>query len=134
MPLLVGTDGTMKMSKSYDNYIGIDEAANEMYGKALSIPDDLIYPYFELVTDIPLDKLPEMKEKAKTDPRNSKHDLAFTLVKMYHGEQAALEAKDFFEKTIINKEFPDDLPEFQFKTGSEESLVNVIKICWIFIK
>ncbi len=127
MPLLVGTDGTMKMSKSYDNYIGIDEAANEMYGKALSIPDDLIYPYFELVTDIPLDKLPEMKEKAKTDPRNSKHDLAFTLVKMYHGEQAALEAKGFFEKTIINKEIPDDLPEFQFKTGSEESLVNVIK-------
>lgn len=127
MPLLVGTDGTMKMSKSYDNYIGIDEAANEMYGKALSIPDDLIYPYFELVTDVPLDQLPAVKQKAGKDPRNAKHDLAFTLVRMYHGEKAALSAKEFFEKTIVKKEIPDEMPEFVFKSGSEESLINIIK-------
>lgn len=127
MPLLVGTDGTMKMSKSYDNYIGIDESSNEMYGKALSIPDDLIYPYFELVTDISLEDLPKYKAKANEDPRNAKHDLAFTLVRMYHGQKEAEEAREYFEKTIINKEIPDDLPVFHFKVNTEESLINIMK-------
>jgi tyrosyl-tRNA synthetase len=63
MPLLVGTDGSAKMSKSYDNYIGITEAPNDMYGKSLSIPDDLIYTYYELVTDVETGQLPAIKEK-----------------------------------------------------------------------
>src|SRR6056297_2259672 len=89
MPLLEGTDGTLKMSKSYDNYIGINEEPNEMYGKVLSIPDNLIYRYFELVTDIATEKLPEIRERAKKDPRNTKHDLAFTITRMYHNEKEA---------------------------------------------
>jgi tyrosyl-tRNA synthetase len=124
MPLLVGTDGTMKMSKSYDNYIGITEAPNDMYGKALSIPDDLIYPYFELLTDIPLEELPKFKRKATDDPRNTKHELAFTVTRMYHGEEAAREAKEHFERTVINKEIPDDIPEFTFE-ASELDEVNL---------
>lgn len=126
MPLLVGTDGSMKMSKSYDNYIGINEPANEMYGKALSIPDDLIYEYFELVTDVPLDQLPAMKEKAETDPRNAKHDLAFTIVKMYHGEEEAKAAKEHFEQTVINKEVPDDAPVHEIPAGEEVRLLDII--------
>jgi len=126
MPLLVGTDGTMKMSKSYDNYIGIDEPANEMYGKALSIPDELIYPYFELVTDVPIDSLTEIREKAEKDPRNTKHDLAFTITRMYHGEEAAQDAREHFEKTVIKKDIPDDAPELTFAAGSEHRLLDII--------
>lgn len=126
MPLLVGTDGSMKMSKSYDNYIGIDEPANEMYGKSLSIPDELIYPYFELVTDISVDELPAIKQKAETDPRNTKHDLAFTITRMYHGEEAAVAARKHFEETVIKKNIPDDAPVFSFDAGSEHRLMDII--------
>jgi len=126
MPLLVGTDGTMKMSKSYDNYIGIDESANDMYGKALSIPDELIFLYFELVTDAEIDSLPEIKERAEKDPRNTKHQLAFTITKMYHGGKAAKQAREHFEKTVIKKDIPDDAPELAFDAGSDHRLLDII--------
>jgi tyrosyl-tRNA synthetase len=126
MPLLVGTDGSAKMSKSYDNYIGINEEPNDMYGKSLSIPDDLIYTYYELVTDIKTEELPAVKEKIEKDPRNAKHDLAFTIVRMYHGESAAKGAKNHFEQTVINKEVPDDAPEFFFPTGEEIRLLDIV--------
>jgi len=126
MPLLVGTDGSAKMSKSYDNYIGINEEPNDMYGKSLSIPDELIYTYYELVTDVKTDDLPAIKEKIENDPRNAKHDLAFTIVRMYHGEEAAKAAKEHFEKTVINKEIPDDAPEFSFPVGEEIRLLDIV--------
>lgn len=126
MPLLVGTDGSAKMSKSYDNYIGINEEPNDMYGKSLSIPDDLIYTYYELVTDVKTDDLPAIKEKIEKDPRNAKHDLAYTIVRMYHGEEAAKSAKKYFEKTVVNKEVPDDAPEFHFETGKEIRLLDIV--------
>jgi len=127
MPLLVGTDGTHKMSKSYDNYIGIDEPANEMYGKVLSIPDELIYPYYELLTDVPVDDLPEYKKKAEEDPRNTKHELAFVITSMYHSEKDAKQAREHFEQTVVNKEIPDDVPVFEFESGSEQRLLDIIK-------
>jgi len=126
MPLLVGTDGSMKMSKSYDNYIGIDEPANEIYGKSLSIPDDLIYSYFELVTDVTIEKLEVLKNQIKTDPRNSKHELAFTITKMYHGEKGAIAAREHFEQTVINKDIPDDAPELEYAAGSSVRLMDII--------
>ena len=126
MPLLVGTDGSMKMSKSYDNYIGIDEPANEMYGKVLSIPDELIYNYFELVTDIPVDELESIKNRIEKDPRNSKHELAFAITRMYHDRKAAQNARKHFEKTVINKDVPEDAPEFEFEPGSTHRLLDII--------
>jgi len=126
MPLLVGTDGSMKMSKSYDNYIGIDEPANEMYGKALSIPDELMYSYYELVTDVSTDELESIKKRIEADPRNTKHDLAFTITRMYHGEQAAKDARKYFEQTVINKDIPDDAPEFTYEAGSTHRLLDII--------
>ena len=126
MPLLVGTDGSAKMSKSYDNYIGIDENPNDMYGKSLSIPDDLIYTYFELVTDVSIAELPAMKTKAETDPRNAKHDLAFAITKLYHGEEAAKGARSHFEQTVINKQVPDDAPEFELAAGESVRLMDII--------
>lgn len=126
MPLLVGTDGTQKMSKSYDNYIGIDESPNDVYGKSLSIPDDLIYSYYELVSDIPVNELDVIKERVKKDPRNTKHDLAFTITRMYHGEEAAKAAKNHFEKTVIKKDFPDDAPVFEFEQGTTQRLLDIV--------
>ncbi len=126
MPLLVGTDGSAKMSKSYYNYIGIDEAANDMYGKSLSIPDELIYTYFELVTDVATEELPSIKEKAEKDPRNAKHDLAFAITKLYHGEEGAKAACEHFEQTIINKQVPDDAPEVELNSGEAVRLLDVI--------
>jgi tyrosyl-tRNA synthetase len=126
MPLLVGTDGSMKMSKSYDNYIGIDEPANDMYGKSLSIPDELIYSYFELVTDVSIERLAELKDQIKKDPRNTKHELAYTITRMYHGESGAIEARNHFEQTVIKKDIPDDAPELTFTAGSSVRLMDII--------
>ncbi len=127
MPLLVGTDGTQKMSKSYDNYIGIDEKPEDMYGKTLSIPDSLIYTYFELLTDVEESDLPEIKIKTEQDPRNSKHDLAWTITKLYHGSERADQARAYFEKTVVNKDIPDDIEEFPLETGTTHRLLDVMK-------
>lgn len=118
MPLLVGTDGTKKMSKSYDNYIGIDEHPNDMYGKCLSISDELIYSYFELVTDVSLDRLSQLASRTKEDPRNTKHELAWELTRMYHGAEMADAARQHFEQTVIKKEIPDDIPELKLSPGT----------------
>lgn len=126
MPLLVGTDGTLKMSKSYDNYIGITEDANDMYGKVLSIPDNLIYSWFELVTDVSVDELPKLKKRAEEDPRDTKHELALTITRMYHGDKAAREAREHFEQTVINKEIPDDAPVYEYESGTEVRLLDII--------
>jgi tyrosyl-tRNA synthetase len=126
MPLLVGTDGTMKMSKSYDNYIGIDEHPNNMYGKALSIPDNMIYSWFELVTDVSIEQLADLNVRIPTDPRNTKHELAWELTRMYHGSAAADGARAHFEQTVIKKEIPDDIPEIKLPVGSH-GLVGVIR-------
>ena len=126
MPLLVGTDGTMKMSKSYDNYIGITESANDMYGKVLSIPDELIYPWFELVTDVSVDELPAYKEKAEENPRDTKHELAHIITAMYHGKKAATGARNHFEQTVIGNEIPDDAPTLEYGAGSDVRLLDII--------
>lgn len=126
MPLLVGTDGSLKMSKSYDNYIGLDEHPNDMYGKALRITDELIYTYFELLTDVSLNELASYKEKAEKDPRNAKHDLAFVLTRMYHGEDSAIAAREHFEKTVVAKEIPDDIPEKAYEIGSTKTIVDIV--------
>lgn len=126
MPLLVGTDGTKKMSKSYDNYIGITESANDMYGKVLSIPDELIYPWFELVTDVLINELSDYKEKAEKKPRDTKHELARIITAMYHGEEAASGARDHFEQTVIGNKIPDDAPTLGYESGKEVRLLDII--------
>ncbi|HVO75522.1 MAG TPA: tyrosine--tRNA ligase [Ignavibacteriaceae bacterium] len=123
MPLLPGTDGVEKMSKSYNNYIGISEPPEEIYGKTLSIPDDLIYSYFELGTDVPNDKLREIKDKLSRkniNPRDLKRELARTLVAIYYDDEAAANAESEFDKIFIKKEIPDDLPVFKFSKNENE--------------
>ncbi|MEN9838643.1 MAG: hypothetical protein RL177_122 [Bacteroidota bacterium] len=126
MPLLVGTDGVNKMSKSYDNYVGLDEAPNDMYGKILKVNDDQIYSWFELLTDVSNEDLALLKLRAASDPRNTKHDLALTITRMYHGEDAAHAARAHFEKTIVNKEVPDEMPEFELRADADLRILAVM--------
>ncbi|GAB6281507.1 MAG: tyrosine--tRNA ligase [Ignavibacterium sp.] len=123
MPLLVGTDGVDKMSKSYGNFIGISESPNEIYGKTLSIPDNLIYTYFELATNISNDELNEIKNQLnnqKINPRDLKRKLARTLVEMYYDEQSAIEAEEEFDKIFIKKEIPDEISEMNWNREEKE--------------
>ncbi|MBU2507953.1 MAG: tyrosine--tRNA ligase [Bacteroidetes bacterium] len=116
MPLLVGTDGIEKMSKSHNNYIGISESPKEIYGKTLSIPDSIIYNYYELGTNVTSDELTEIKNALNSDasnPRDIKRALARKLVEMYHSSDAAVNAENEFDKIFINKGIPEDIPIFK---------------------
>lgn len=129
MPLLVGTDGVEKMSKSYDNYIGINESPKDIYGKSLSIPDELIYTYYELATDVSSVELQKVKEflaDKENNPRDIKRALARKLVEMYHNADAAVNAEAEFDEIFINKGIPDDIPEFQINTSVKE--INIIDL------
>lgn len=127
LPILPGTDGVEKMSKSLDNYIGITEAAEEMYGKTLSIPDEQIYTYFELATDVPTDELQRLRTFATDDPRNAKHELAWTIVRMYHDEKAADAARRHFEKTVIKGEIPEDVENVS-PTPDEGTRIGILNL------
>ncbi|MFB6272615.1 MAG: tyrosine--tRNA ligase [Salinibacter sp.] len=129
LPLLEGTDGSDKMSKSLDNAIGISEAPEDMYGKTMSIPDDLIYRYVELVTDLPTEQLPKIKQFAEANPRDAKAQLARRIVEMYHGEAAADEAEEHFQQTVVEGGVPDDMPTYvpDAETGEEVGLLNLMR-------
>ena len=129
MPLIAGTDGVEKMSKSYDNYIGISDPPKDIYGRTLSIPDKLIYNYFELATDISKDELAKIKnqlEDGKTNPRNLKRQLARTFVRMYYDELASKNAEDEFDKIFIKKDVPDEIPEFNLSAFSGQ--INIMDL------
>lgn len=112
-PLLVGTDGSQKMSKSLGNYIGVAEPSNEIYGKVMSIPDSLLMNYFELVTDVPDEELEELKQQLKDDainPMELKKRLGREIVTQLYDHKAANEAEEHFAKTVQKKEMPDEIP------------------------
>ncbi len=114
MPLLVGTDGIKKMSKSLGNHIGIDENPHEMYGKIMSIPDSIIGTWYELLTDVPMNDVARMElalEDKSLNPKEAKAGLARDIVAQYHGLEAALEAEKEFERIFKYKEIPRDIPE-----------------------
>ncbi len=113
-PLLEGLDGVQKMSKSYGNYIGIDEPANDMFGKVMSVSDELMWKYYELLTDATVDDLNALKlrsEAGETNPRDLKVNLAKQIIKDFHGWQAADEAAEEFERRFVKKEIPDEIDE-----------------------
>ena len=111
--LLVGTDGVQKMSKSLDNYIGITDAPTDMYGKVMSIPDELIAPYYELCTGIELAVIDELVKSLAggANPRDAKASLAREIVRIYAGEAAALAAEEAFNRQFRDKERPENIPE-----------------------
>ena len=128
-PLLIGTDGSQKMSKSLGNYIGIAEPPNEIYGKVMSIPDSLIRHYFELVTDIPDEELEEFRQELSREtinPMMLKKRLAREIVTQLYNQKAATEAEEHFVKVVQRQELPDkieDLPlNLYFKDLSPEQM------------
>jgi len=116
VPLLVGLDGVQKMSKSYGNYIGVTEPADGMFAKVMSISDDLMWNYYELLTTVPVDEIAAMKNGIQNDtihPRDCKVNLALFITARFHGEPAAREAKENFYREIPSNlaEYPVTLPD-----------------------
>lgn len=129
MPLLVGTDGVEKMSKSYNNYIGISDSSKDIYGKTLSIPDSLIFNYYELASDVSSDELAKVKsdlEDTTINPRNIKRNLARKLVAMYHSEEEAERAEKEFDEIFVKKGVPDEIPEFEIKESNNIEIIDLI--------
>ncbi|MCH7528704.1 MAG: tyrosine--tRNA ligase [Candidatus Marinimicrobia bacterium] len=128
-PLLEGTGGGAKMSKSYDNYVGLTDPPDQMYGRVMSIPDGLIVPYFEYCTNISAEELTAVRDGlsgSKVNPRDTKRQLAREIVTLYHSSDAAQEAEQAFDRIFIQKEVPDKIPEFHLKLP-EAFLVQVLK-------
>jgi tyrosyl-tRNA synthetase len=136
LPVLPGIDGVQRMSKSTGNYVGIDEPPKEIFGKIMSIPDDLIYPYFELLTDTPPDELKKIKkdlEKKEVNPMSWKKILGFEIVKLYHNPKEAEKARAEFEKVFSKKELPEKIEVFKLKSEQPEiwivKLLTETKLC-----
>jgi len=116
VPLLVGTDGSLKMSKSLGNYIGVAEPPEDIYGKTMSIPDELILPYFELLTDVPDEELAAFKQQLEggtVNPMLLKKRLGKEIVAQLYSDKEAKEAEAHFEKVVQKKEIPEEMPEFK---------------------
>jgi len=127
VPLLIGTYGNQKMSKSLGNYIGVDEPANEIYGKTMSIPDSLIVEYLELVTDVPDEEIAEFRVKmanGSVNPMVVKKRLAYEIVAQFHGAQAAREAGENFAKVFQKREVPDDAVVMLDTTAGPKSTLS----------
>jgi tyrosyl-tRNA synthetase len=117
MPILPGTDGNLKMSKSYDNHIGIDEDPNEMFGKVMSIPDAAMAQYFELMTFVPMD---EVESLIAGHPRDAKMRLAREITTRFHSADAAEAAVTRWGEVFQQKQIPDDIAEFAIGAGDLE--------------
>jgi tyrosyl-tRNA synthetase len=118
MPILVGLDGAKKMSKSLGNYVGITESPNEMFGKLMSISDDLMWSYYELVTDFDERTIVRLKEEVRTavlHPMDAKMQLAHNVIAGFHGEAAARSAQEEFQRVFRNRQAPEEMREIHLK-------------------
>lgn len=131
-PLIEGLDGVNKMSKSLGNYIGIDEEPNQIYGKSMSIPDELMFKYYELATDMNNGELEALKtglEEGTVHPRDAKMQLAATFVRMYHGEEAAKAAENHFITVFQQRALPDEIEEVNLsKEELSDGGINIVKL------
>lgn len=128
MPILEGLDGVEKMSKSLNNYIGITEAPNDMFGKVMSISDELMFRYYEIITEIPLEEIEKMKidiANGVLHPMEAKKNLGKELVTIYHGAEEGIKAKEWFENVFSKKNLDVDLPEVEI-AGKEEGIIELL--------
>jgi tyrosyl-tRNA synthetase len=127
LPLLEGTDGVEKMSKTYGNEIGLLDPPQDKYGKIMSISDDMIVKYFKLAADADDQKVEAIKyllSDSKTNPRDVKRELGRAIVKLYHGADEAQAAEQHFDKVIVQKDIPDEMDEVELE--SDQLLVDII--------
>lgn len=133
-PILVGTDGVQKMSKSLGNYVGLADASEEMLGKIMSIPDAILWDWFRLTTDVPESRIEAMRlacESGEMNPRDAKMVLAKDIVAQYHGAGSAERAEKSFNSLFQKKEAPEEMPVLELKAGSRK-LIDVLveaKLC-----
>ena len=123
LPLLVGIDGVRKMSKSYGNYIGITDPPEDMFGKIMSIPDELMWEYWELLTDLTIEEIEKMKkdvEEGKIHPMDVKKELGLYIVERFHSKDEAIKALEEFERVHSKKELPTDIPEIEILSETKE--------------
>ena len=127
-PILEGIDGKNKMSKSLGNYIGVSDEANDMYVKVMKVPDDLIIKYFTLCTDLHPDEIREIEKNMENgeNPRNIKMDLAFEITALYHGQDEARKAQEYFETVYQKEEIPEDVEVIEVNMVSGNEGVNLI--------
>ncbi|MGG3282671.1 tyrosine--tRNA ligase [Paenibacillus solani] len=132
MPLIEGLDGVQKMSKSLGNYIGIDEEPSEIYGKSMSVPDELMLKYFRLATDLTNEEITSLEDGLRdgsVHPRDAKMSLGHSLVRMYHGREAADAAQQHFVTVFQQKALPEDLTEYRILEGElEEGKISLVKL------
>ena len=128
-PLLEGLDGVEKMSKSYGNYVGINEPANDMFGKLMSISDELMWRYYELLTDVPLDEIAGKRMEAQmgaVNPMEVKMELARLIVADFHSSSAAKRSEEAFRSAFSKREVPDDIPEVKIPPGEPAWLLQIL--------
>lgn len=125
MPLLEGLDGVEKMSKSLGNYVGVTDAPEEMFGKIMSISDELMFRYYELLTDL---SLPEVEALRKEHPKEAKMALARRIVADFHSEKAARSAEEAFESVFRRKELPEELPEVRLRKGGGSKRISQLMV------
>ncbi|MCL1833796.1 MAG: tyrosine--tRNA ligase [Leptospirales bacterium] len=132
LPLLVGLDGVQKMSKSLNNYIGINEPPKEIFGKTMSIDDNIMFKYYELTTDIPMDEVNKMKEDmqaGKTHPKDIKVRLAKELCAQFYSKKTADDAEMEFQRIFVNKDTPDEIPEFKVQESDlKDGKIWIVKL------
>ncbi|MBT8114934.1 MAG: tyrosine--tRNA ligase, partial [Arenicella sp.] len=129
VPILEGLDGVQKMSKSLGNYIGITDAPNDMFGKLMSVSDELMWRYFELLSFRPLDEIKGFRKQIEegANPRDIKFLLCEEIISRFHDAAAAESAKQDFIQRFQKNAIPDDMPEVTFALGSGLPIANVIK-------
>jgi tyrosyl-tRNA synthetase len=128
MPILEGLDGVEKMSKSLNNYVGINEPADEMFGKIMSVSDKMMWRYYELLTDADYKSLKKDVESGKIHPKKAKVDLAKKIITDYHSEKAAKEAEKKFETVFAKKEIPEDIEEFTISKDKIKIIDLVLEV------
>lgn len=128
MPILEGLDGVQKMSKSLNNYIGINEPPNDMFGKIMSISDELMWRWFELLSFRPLLELESLKSRVEegVNPRDIKFELGIELVDRFHGEGAGLQAQQAFVARFQKGQLPDEVPECNVALGMDDAPIGVV--------
>ena len=127
MPILVGTDGVMKMSKSLDNYVAVDESPVDMYGKLMSVSDDQIMSYFEYLTDVPMTELSAISKELASNflnPMEPKKRLAWDVTSQFHDNTAADAAQDHFERVVQGRDIPSDIPEMSLTSLRGQGVVS----------
>jgi tyrosyl-tRNA synthetase len=120
LPLMRGTDGTRKMSKSLDNYVGITEPPEEMYGKTMSIPDDLLEEWYRLASSLNGPELEAALEATARDPLEAKRALARDITRTYQGEAAARRAEEHFDRVVRRGERPDEIEDVEIERETVE--------------